>query len=272
MELFSILRRRWILFSVLLAMTFIGSGVAFVKLPSTYQAESAIVFLASQNVSKGYGGNPYMAFNSTLNLTADVVRYETNDLRTAKSLAAQGYTSSYLVTDATDTAGPVLITTVTGHDKAQVEHTLQGVTAEISTKLHAVQSGISAPNRIRDLVITFAPSPSKLLSKKLRSLSIYAGGGVVATFGIPIIIDAILMRRASSVGGRKRRGDESGRGSGPGGDNRPQTEHAVASSPDRDPEWWREPSPRAHFASRDAVASRVRGSGQPGSDPRRSRP
>ena len=93
MELFAILRRRWILASILLLITIVATASAFIKLPTTYQATSSVVFLAPKSQAKAYGGNTYLAFNSTLNQTADVVRYETNDVRTANALAARGYTN-----------------------------------------------------------------------------------------------------------------------------------------------------------------------------------
>jgi hypothetical protein len=194
-ELFSILRRRWILASILLLLTLAATVSAFIKLPTTYQATSSIVFLAPKSAAKAYGGNTYLAFNSTLNQTADVVRYQTNDVRTANALAGRGDTSTYLVTDATDTAGPVLVVTVTGSDKANVERTLQGVTNQVTANLSGLQVGLPRNDRITDDVITFVPTPTAMTSKKLRPLSVVGGVGLVLTIGIPIIVDAILLRR-----------------------------------------------------------------------------
>jgi capsular polysaccharide biosynthesis protein len=199
MELLSSLRRRWILASVLLLMTLAGTVYALLKLPPTYQAQSSVVLLVPKNVAKAYGGNPYLAFNSTLNMTADVVRYETTDVRTANLLAAQGYTSTYLVTDAFDTAGPVLNVTVTGHNEAAVEHTLYGVTSQVSSKLSGLQAGLAGANKIQDVVITFTPKPTVLSSKKARPLSVVVGAGLMLTVGIPLIVDAVLVRRRPSV-------------------------------------------------------------------------
>ncbi len=195
MELFAILRRRWILAAILLLLTLAATAAAFIKLPTTYQATSSIVFLAPKSTAKAYGGNSYLAFNSTLNQTADVVRYETNDVRTANALAAAGDTGTYLVTDATDTAGPVLVTTVTGSNTATVERTLRAVTDQVTTELGALQASVSQYNRITDSVITFNPAPTSLTSKKLRPLSVVGGIGLALTIGVPIIVDALLLRR-----------------------------------------------------------------------------
>jgi hypothetical protein len=169
------------------------------KLPWTYQSQANVVFLASKNSSKIDGGNPYLAFNSTLNQTADVIRYEVNALGTSQALAARGYSSSYIVIDAQDTAGPILLITVTGNNKTSVEHTLYGVTQQVSTDLSQQQAGIGSDNMIRAQVINSTPLATRLTSKKSRPLSIVFGLGIALTIGIPLIIDAILLRRRGNV-------------------------------------------------------------------------
>jgi capsular polysaccharide biosynthesis protein len=200
MDLVSSLRRRWILSSVLLLLTIAATVLGILKLAPTYQSQSSVIFLASQTASKSYGGNPYLAFNSTLNQTADVVRYEVTDQRTVDALAKEGYTSTYQVTDAIDTSGPVLIIAVTGHDLSGVEHTLSGVTNEASAKLVGLQTTLAPVNRIRSLVITFQPKPKAVSSKKVRPLSVIAGGGILLTIGIPLLVDAIITRRRAERG------------------------------------------------------------------------
>jgi hypothetical protein len=194
----SSLRRRWLLTCVLLLLTLAASAGIWKKLPPTYQSVSSIVFLVPESTAKAFGGNPYLAFNGTLNQTADVVRYETNDVRTANSLKAQGYPSSYLVTDAADTSGPVLIVTVTGSSETGVEHTLYGVTSEVSTKLETLQTGLAADNEITDKVITFMPEPSYLKSKKEKPTLLLLALGLVLTVSIPVVVDAQRARRGAS--------------------------------------------------------------------------
>jgi hypothetical protein len=195
-DLMSSLRRRWKLTCTLLLLTLVMAGVGWKKIPTTYQSVSSIVLLAPPNAAKAYGGNPYLAFNATLNQTADVVRYETNDTRTADALKAQGYSSSYLVTDAIDTSGPVLIVTVTGSNQALVEYTLHGVTSEVSARLDALQAGLTPGNKISDVVITFTPQASPLRSKKEKPLALLLALGIVLTICIPVAVDARSARRA----------------------------------------------------------------------------
>jgi hypothetical protein len=237
-DIMSSLRRRWVLTCALLLVTLAASAAAWQKLPPTYQSVSSLVLLAPQSQSKAFGDNPYLAFNGTLNQTADVVRYETNDVRTADSLRAEGYTSSYLVTDAIDTSGPVLIVTVTGSSATEVEHTLSGVTTAVSTKLQALQAGLAPDNTITDVVITYMPQASFLKSKKEKPVLLFLVLGLVLTIGIPVVVDAQRARRAAS---QEARSD----GEHPGSAGRPRE---PAAYPARNPEEWRpaqtRPGPR----------------------------
>jgi hypothetical protein len=202
--IWSSLRRRWILACFLLALTFAGTAFALVKLPWTYQARSSVVLLIPTQEAKTVYGNPYLGFSPTLNETADVVRYEVMDIRIVNLLAARGYTGTYLVVDAIDTSGPVLTVTVTSKDKAVAEHTLYGVTSEISTKLNELQVGLTSARKIRVLVITFTPQATRLSSKKARPLIVVAAVGLILTAGISVTVDVVLLRRRDRRGARQR--------------------------------------------------------------------
>jgi hypothetical protein len=219
-DLIASLRRRWILTSILLLFTLAGTILGILKLAPTYQSQSSIILLASKTASKGFGGNPYLAFNATLNQTADVVRYETMDKRTVTALANSGYTSTYLVTDAIDTSGPVLIITVTGHSQSGVEHTLSGVTTVARAKLDGLQVGLLSAAKIRSLIITYTPKPTVVGSKKARPISLIAGAGLLLTIGVPLSVDAAIMRRRNERNVQLRAGGGSasraaGRGPAP---------------------------------------------------------
>ena len=195
MESLRVLRGRWILTSVLLLLTLAGAVGTVVKLPWTYQSQGMTALLSSPSASKLSGGNPYLAFNESLSYTADLVRREVMDPRTALALSARGYTGTYLVIDAVDTSGPVLVTTVTGSNKNTVENTLHGVMAELNTKLVDLQAGISSYNQITSVVVSMAPNATRSTSKKARPLVVVLAVGLMFTFAIPQIVDARAIRR-----------------------------------------------------------------------------
>jgi hypothetical protein len=206
------LRRRWILTLLLLLLT-LAATVDMAKKPGPYQSESQVVLLPSKASSKTFGGNPYLSFGGSISLTADLIRREVMDPRTALALASQGYTSGYSVVDDPETAGPVLDVVVTGNEKYAVEHTLTGVTAEVGTKLAALQAGIKPDDRITSLVVSADPQPALKLSKKARPLALVLGLGLLLTIAIPQLVDAALTRRRGSRSGQQLRPDQAGNGS-----------------------------------------------------------
>jgi len=195
MESLRTLRRRWILTSVLLLLTLAATAAAVVKLPWTYQSAATTVLLASKNAAKPAGGNPYLVFDGSLTLTADVVRREVMDPRTVLDLTNRGYQATYMVAAAPDTTGPVLLITVTGKNKNIVEHTLLGVTSEVNTKLLALQNNLAPDNRITALVVSLSPRATLSVGKKAKPLVVVLGLGLILTFAIPQIVDAQANRK-----------------------------------------------------------------------------
>lgn len=190
MELIGTLRRHWILTTSLLLLTLVGSAAALFVLPWTYQSQSTVVLLPSAIISRPFGGNPYMAMTSTVTLAADVLRHDMASPRVASDLAARGYPASYLVSQAYDTSGPILLVTTTGKNETTVQHTLYGVTDEMGTELNRLQVGIKPEDKIGDTVIAISPQPARLVSKKAKPLLVAFGLGLALTIGIPIIVDA----------------------------------------------------------------------------------
>jgi len=195
MEILKSLRKRWALTTALLILTLIATAVAFVKIPWTYRSTADVVLVPSQNIAKTYGGNPFLAFSSTINETADIIRYETTDMRTAQVLAAAGYTQAYTIADAIDTSAPILLIAVTGSNAGAVEHTLTGVLNKISSLLASQQTNFSSVNQIHDLVLASNPQASRLSSRKARPLLVVFATGLLFTIAILVLLDAAAERR-----------------------------------------------------------------------------
>lgn len=206
------LRRQWLLTLLLLLLT-LAATAALAKRPGPYQSESQVVLLPSKMSSKAFGGNPYLSFGSSISLTADLVRREVMDPRTALALAAQGYTSAYSIVDDPDTAGPVLDVVVSGNNKYSVQHTLNGVTADVSTKLAELQAGVKPVDRITSLVVSADPEASLKLSKKARPIAVILGFGLVLTIAIPQLIDAALAKRRAARYGKRSQTEHEENGS-----------------------------------------------------------
>lgn len=189
-------RRRWILTLLLILLVLAVSAAAAMKLPRHYSAESDVVLLPSASSAAPNGHNPYLSFNGSLPMTAQVITYQLMAPGSVQSLAAQGYRASYAVTLAANAAGaPVVDVLVTGSNKAAVENTLHGVTNEIATNLTALQTGISHNNRITALTLSVAMQPSLSTSKTARPLVVVLGLGLVLALSIPLMVDGVARRR-----------------------------------------------------------------------------
>jgi hypothetical protein len=200
------LRRRWILTSFLFLLTLFAAGVAWVKIPGPYQAESMIVLYPSKQAAKINGNNPLMSFGGSLNVAGDIVLREVSAPTAVAALAAKGYSSSFTIADDPNTTGPILDVTVTGSNQAQVENTLHGVTAAVQKRLNYIQGGYRPQNRITSGVVSSDPTPKLLVSKKARTIVIILGLGLVLTFAIPLIVDGEIGKRR---GDRDRRASSS---------------------------------------------------------------
>jgi hypothetical protein len=198
------LRRRWILTSFLFLLTLFAAGVAWVKIPGPYQAESMIVLYPSKQAAKINGNNPLMSFGGSINVAGDIVLREVSAPSSVAALAAKGYSSSFTIEDDPNTTGPILDVTVTGSDQAQVENTLRGVTAAVQSRLNYIQGGYLPQNRITSGVVSTDPTPKLLVSKKARNIVIILGLGLVLTFAIPLIVDGEISKRRGDRDGRAR--------------------------------------------------------------------
>lgn len=200
------LRRRWILTSFLFLLTLAAALAAWVKIPGPYQAESMTVLYPSQQASKPNGDNPLMSFGGSLNVAGDIVLREVSAPLFVAQLAAHGYTSSFTIADDPSSTGPILDVTVTGKNQAQVEQTLNGVTAAVKNQLATIQQSYKPANRITSQVVSTQPTPLLLVSKKARTIVIVLGLGLVLTFAIPQVVDAEIAKRR---GARAQRANSS---------------------------------------------------------------
>src|SRR5215471_18289361 len=201
-EFFRTLRRQWILTLVLLLLTLFAVYQANKKFSGPYQAESVIVLLPSQKAAEPNGRNPYLSFDSSINVAGDIVLRQVMDPHMVANLAAKGYSSSYEIVDDPNTAAPMLDVTVTGGDKAQVESTLVAVTRTFQSRLDSLQQSLKPINRVTSMVIFKDPVAKLELSKKARVLVVFLVIGLVLTCAIPLMVDAEITRRRGRRGSR----------------------------------------------------------------------
>jgi hypothetical protein len=193
-ETLRILRRRWYITGPMLLLAVAGSA-ALAARPGPYQSVSQVVLLPSAQSSKLAGGNPYLSFDDSVTLTADLLRRQLTAPPVVQSLGKNGYRSSYQVVDDPLTVGPVLDITVTGSSKSSVEHTLVGVTDQAGKQLLVMQGHVAPIDRITLKTVSYDPTPSLLLSRKARTPLVALAIGLVLTVAVPLTVDAAAADR-----------------------------------------------------------------------------
>ena len=198
-----VLRRHRVLSVLLFVLTLFGTAIAYSRQLSTYQTTSSVVFIPSQAFAKDTGGgNPYLAFTTSVNQMGDVIRYQVTGGEEQSALADAGYTSSYTIADATDTAAPILLVTVTGHNETNVENTLSGVDAALTSRLAVLQSGMKASEKAEDKVLTYSAEPTRLSGGKVRTAVVFLVIGVLLSLGILLVLDTVQTDRRRKNRGR----------------------------------------------------------------------
>ena len=269
-EFFRTLRRQWILTLVLLLLTLFAVYQANKKFSGPYQAESVIVLLPSQKAAEPNGRNPYLSFDSSINVAGDIVLRQVMDPHMVANLAAKGYSSSYEIVDDPNTAAPMLDVTVTGGDKAQVESTLVAVTRTFQSRLDSLQQSLKPINRVTSMVIFKDPVAKLELSKKARVLVVFLVIGLVLTCAIPLMVDAEITRRRGRRGSRGPAQGTRGGAKGwlpAGRPGRPAPARPSAPAPDKPAERVLTYGAKARQAAEQQPSQQVPAPARPGGDP-----
>ncbi|MFC5751794.1 hypothetical protein [Actinomadura rugatobispora] len=192
-----ILLRRWKLTVPLLLLALGGVGAAATVTPWTYEARANLVFLASPFQARQAGGNPWLVFDSSLTVTAEVVGREMMDDRTAAGLRGRGLTAAYEIGVAQDSTGPVLAVDVSGDDPRVTKATLDALVAEIPRRLTQIQveEGVTERAQIKASVVTASPKAALAATGKLRVLVMALFVGLALTVAVPLFAEVLSERR-----------------------------------------------------------------------------
>ncbi|GGO17220.1 hypothetical protein GCM10010116_34820 [Microbispora rosea subsp. aerata] len=191
------LLRRWPLTLALLVVTLAATGGALIAIPWQYEAKSTVVFLSSRKGSQPVGGNPWLAFDGSLTITAEVVARGMGDERTLEQLKAQGHTAEFTVGLAQDSRGPLLDITATGPDPAVAQSTMKALTTLSKQRLADLQekAGILPDATIRAEIVTASDEALLTPEKKIRLLVVIFAAGMLLTVGVPLFIESLAQKR-----------------------------------------------------------------------------
>ncbi|GAA3793122.1 hypothetical protein GCM10022226_10490 [Sphaerisporangium flaviroseum] len=191
------LLRRWPVTLALLAVTIAATVGALIAIPWQYESKATIVFLSSRKGSQPVGGNPWLAFDASLTITAEVISRGMSDERTLQKLKDEGKTAEYTVGLAQDSRGPLLDITATGADPKVAQATMETLATLSQERLTDMQqkSSILPDATIRAELVTSSDQAELTPEKKIRLLVIVFAGGALLTIGVPLFLESLAQKR-----------------------------------------------------------------------------
>ncbi|MFG1879466.1 hypothetical protein ACGFIV_31990 [Sphaerisporangium sp. NPDC049003] len=194
------LLRRWPVTLALLAVTIAATVGALIAIPWQYESKATVVFLSSRKGSQPVGGNPWLAFDASLTITAEVISRGMSDERTLQKLKDEGKTADFTVGLAQDSRGPLLDITATGADPKVAQATMETLATLSQERLTEMQqkSSILPDATIRAELVTSSDKAELTPEKKIRLLVIIFAGGMLLTIGVPLFLESVAQKRRRS--------------------------------------------------------------------------
>jgi hypothetical protein len=198
-ELFALLRRRWAVLIPMLALTAVGIGGAWFKIHTQYQTQAQLTMINAPKITNmpGNDGNPYLAFDGTLNVDTDFLARNLMSGASAQQLAALGVTEQYNASIALNALGPFMQLNVTGPNRQHVTQSMQVLINFAKRHWHQLQQSSAAP---KDSIIglsEIAPpsTPSPVLKRKIQAVAAVAIAGLILSVLVTVLADSIIRRR-----------------------------------------------------------------------------
>ncbi|MCZ4123287.1 chain length determinant protein [Streptomyces sp. H39-S7] len=166
-ELCRVVRRRWYITLPGLLLTLALTAGAYWKSPVTYQSQSMVALLNSQQAARDFDGNPFLSTQASLTNVADSLARSLNSDGSAAELAAQGVDGPYQAMLADNAQGPLLLLTVTGTDPGHVLTSSQALTAYAANRLKQFQvEQAVAPNAMIRMTTILPPNDPLTQAKR----------------------------------------------------------------------------------------------------------
>lgn len=191
------LLRRWPVTVALLVATIAATSAAFMAIPWQYESKATVVFLSSRKGAQPVGGNPWLAFDGSLTITAEVIARGMSDERTMQRLKDAGNTAEFTVGLAQDSRGPLLDITATAPDPKVAQSTMEALAELSAQRLNEMQqkSSILPDATIRAEMVTSTDKAELTPEKKIRMLLIIFAGGCLLTLGVPLFLESQAQKR-----------------------------------------------------------------------------
>lgn len=198
-ELLAVVRRRWVLVGVLLALTATASLLVALSVPLTYQATARLILEPpAGSGSSDAPKNPLLGVGGSQIVVADVVAQVVNDDEVRRRLVADG-AGQYTVGRGSDLAA-LLDIRARSEDPRQALLTVSLVSAAVADELETQQrlAGASPATFITTRILLRDPKPSPLHDARERAAVAVLGLGTVLSLTAVSVGDSLALRRQGS--------------------------------------------------------------------------
>lgn len=198
-EIIAVLRRRWY-FMVPITLLSLAAGLYLYRtVPLSYQSQSSVALLDSTAVAKlaPTYGNPISNAGGSLVVTADVLIRTLESSDSAKDLQSLGVTDVYTVDFATNTSGPLLTLTVTGHDQAKVLRETNTFTTFAADQLKALQTaaGIAPAYLVQATPVVLPQTPVPQSKTRIQDVAGVTVVGITGGFLLCFVFESMMLAR-----------------------------------------------------------------------------
>ena len=204
---------RWYVTLLGLALTAGLCFVAFTHVGPTFsRGASELLVPGSQTIPEG--GNAYLYLGDLTQASDVLVNTLQSDDVQERILSGAKKTDVVITRDAS-TTGPILVITVTGPSRSDVDAVFRRAQAEVPTTLTALQDRVQVPleARISSLDLTADPAATADLKPRYEAMALAGAVGLAITLLAIGLIDGLLTSRearrreqsARSVGRRRQR-------------------------------------------------------------------
>jgi polysaccharide biosynthesis protein PslJ len=198
-EIIAVLRRRWYFMVPITVLSLAAGFYLFRTVPLSYQSQSSVALLDSTAVAKlaPTYGNPISNAGGSLVVTADVLIRTLESSDSARDLQSLGVTDVYTVDFATDTSGPLLTLTVTGHDRAKVLKETNTFTTFASDQLKALQTAadIAPAYLVQATPVVLPQTPVSQAKTKIQDVVGVVVVGITGGFLLCFVFESMMLAR-----------------------------------------------------------------------------
>jgi capsular polysaccharide biosynthesis protein len=209
-----VMLRRWYVTVPVLLLTAAAAFLTVQTVRPSYQATANVLLLAPAHgdaaPAPGQDAppaiNPYLHFDKSLKVAADMLATVLNSPRMVEHLAAAGATSSYDVTlppqqSSWQDDSPIMRISADDADRDAAEHTVAIIVQQLSYELARRQKAADAPRStlIQAQVTTPPTVTGKLMGSTMRAL------GAVGILGVALALGMASMAEAAAATRSRRR-------------------------------------------------------------------